>query len=65
MRPVLAASVAHVVQPLSPVLLLCFHYDPTTGRYSLAILRVLKLAGVLTVLVIGATIALLQSRPRT
>jgi protein SCO1/2 len=59
-----AADLARVVQPLSPILLLCFHFDPTTGRYSLAILRVLKLAGVLTVLVIGGLLAALQWRPR-
>jgi protein SCO1/2 len=33
-----------------PVLLLCFHYDPTTGRYSLAIMKVLRLAAAVTVL---------------
>ncbi|HEY5753969.1 MAG TPA: SCO family protein [Chthoniobacterales bacterium] len=31
------------------LLLLCFHYDPSSGRYSLAISRVLQFAGVLTV----------------
>jgi protein SCO1/2 len=31
------------------VLLLCFHYDPATGRYGLAISAVLRLAGVATV----------------
>ncbi len=59
-----AADLARVVQPLSPILLLCFHFDPATGRYSLAILRVLQLAGVLTVLVIGGLLAALQWRPR-
>lgn len=59
-----AADLSRVVQPLSPVLLLCFHFDPTTGRYSLAILKVLKLAGVVTVLVIGGLLAALQWRPQ-
>ncbi len=31
------------------ILLLCFHYDPTRGRYGLAIFRVLRTLGVLTV----------------
>jgi protein SCO1/2 len=31
------------------LLLLCFHYDPNTGRYTVAIEKVLKLAGFLTV----------------
>jgi protein SCO1/2 len=59
-----AADLSRVVQPLSPILLLCFHFDPTTGRYSLAILRVLQLAGVFTVLVIGGLLAALRWRPQ-
>src|SRR5262245_52390908 len=30
-----------------PVLLLCFHYDPTTGRYTLAIMKLLRLVAIL------------------
>lgn len=36
------------------VLLFCFHYDPSTGRYSLMITRVVQLGGVVTVLLLGA-----------
>jgi protein SCO1 len=35
------------------LLLYCYHYDPSTGKYGLAILRVLRLAGVATVLGMG------------
>ena len=38
-----------VAAAASPVLLLCFHFDPTTGRYTLEILKLLQLAGGLTV----------------
>ena len=31
------------------ILLYCFHYDPTEGRYGVAILNILRIAGVLTV----------------
>lgn len=34
------------------LLLLCYHYDPTTGAYGLVIMRVLRLAGAVTVLAI-------------
>lgn len=34
-------------------LLLCFHYDPTTGKYGLIISNVLRLAGLATVLLLG------------
>ncbi|HEX4365259.1 MAG TPA: SCO family protein [Rhodopila sp.] len=47
-----------------PILLLCFHYDPTTGRYSLAIIRILQLGGGLTILAVGGTIMLAMRRER-
>jgi protein SCO1/2 len=33
------------------LLLLCYHFDPTQGRYSLAIVNVLRTIGVATVLI--------------
>jgi protein SCO1/2 len=47
-----------------PILLLCFHYDPTTGRYTLAIMRVLQLGAALTILAIGGTVTLALRRER-
>ena len=47
-----------------PVLLLCFHFDATTGRYTLATLKVLRLAGALTVLTIGGTLWVAHRRGR-
>ena len=38
------------------ILLFCFHYDPTTGRYSVMINRVVQAGGILTVLVLGSGI---------
>ncbi len=38
------------------VLLRCYRYDPETGRYSLAIMNILRLAGLVTVLGLGAGI---------
>src|SRR5205823_10056930 len=35
------------------LLLYCYHYDPATGRYGLAILRVMRVGGVLTLLGMG------------
>ncbi|HZZ71970.1 MAG TPA: SCO family protein [Pirellulales bacterium] len=34
-------------------LLLCFHYDPTTGKYGFAILNLVRVAGVLTLAAFG------------
>jgi protein SCO1/2 len=36
------------------VLLYCFHYDPETGRYSVAILNTIRLLGVVTVIALFA-----------
>ena len=44
------------------LLLLCFHYDPLTGRYSLAITHVVRIAGILTIIAIGLLFALLRRR---
>lgn len=46
------------------ILLLCFHYDPRTGQYSLAITEALRLAGIATVLLIALGIGLLSRRRR-
>ena len=44
------------------VLLYCFHYDPTTGKYNAIISRVLKLSGGLTILLIGGVVLVLLRR---
>jgi protein SCO1/2 len=36
--------------PVDQLLLYCFHYDPTTGKYSAAVLNIVRLAGAATVL---------------
>jgi len=47
-----------------PVLLLCYHYDPTTGRYTLAIMKLLRLAAGITVVTIAGTLFLVFRRER-
>jgi protein SCO1/2 len=49
---------------MQQLLLLCFHYDPQTGRYSLAIVKALRVAGIVTALLIALGIALLSRRRR-
>jgi protein SCO1 len=53
------ASAGHVGTAVDSLLLYCYHYDPMTGRYGLAIMRTLRLAGIATVLALGALIAVL------
>ena len=47
------SSENRIGSPVDQVLLLCFHYDPTTGKYGLVIASVLRLAALATVLALG------------
>jgi protein SCO1/2 len=44
------ASEGRVGSPVDSLLLYCYHYDPMTGRYGVAIMGVLRIAGSATVL---------------
>jgi len=46
------------------VLLLCFHYDPTTGKYGLIITRALQLGGLATMLALGVFMLISSRRDR-
>jgi len=48
--------------PVEQLLLYCYHYDPSTGKYGLAIMRVMRVAGVVTLLGIVAMLLLLKAR---
>ena len=52
-------KIGNVVDAL---LLYCYHYDPTQGKYSATILRVLRLAGVATMLSLGTLIFVMLRR---
>jgi protein SCO1/2 len=60
---ILDASAGKVGSPIERVLLYCYHYDLTTGRYSLAIMRGVQVAGAATVLSIGTLIFVMSRRP--
>ena len=62
---ILDASAGKVGSPIERALLYCYHYDLTTGRYSLAIMRVVQLAGAATVLSIGTLIFVMTKRDRS
>lgn len=61
---IMDASQGKVGSPVEKVILFCYQYDPTTGKYSLAIIRVIQLASVLTVLVLGGFISAQMYRER-
>jgi protein SCO1 len=59
------ASAGTVGSPADALLLYCYHYDPMTGRYGLAIMRAIRLAGATTVLALGTFIVVMVRRDRT
>lgn len=46
------------------LVLLCYHYDPTTGKYGLVIANVFRIGGGLTVVLLGGGILLMLRRER-
>jgi protein SCO1/2 len=40
--------------PTEKILLYCFHYDPSTGRYSLMVTRIIRVGAVLTLLALSS-----------
>jgi protein SCO1/2 len=48
--------------PVDQLLLYCYHYDPATGKYGAAIMRVMRIAGVITLLGLVAMLFLLKGR---
>ena len=61
---VLRAGDGGIAEAALPILLLCFHFDSTTGRYTLAVEKVLRLGAGITVLgLLGLVLALHRKRP--
>lgn len=50
---VMEASENKVGSPVDQLMLYCYHYDPTRGKYGLQIFNVLRISGVLTLLGMG------------
>lgn len=54
---VLRARSGGIARAALPILLLCFHFDAATGRYTLAIMRILRLGAALFALTLGGLLA--------
>jgi protein SCO1/2 len=51
---IMDSAQSKIGNPAEQLYLYCFHYDPATGKYGLAILRVLRLFALVTILGLGA-----------
>jgi protein SCO1/2 len=58
------AAANKIGSPVDQLLLLCYHYDPVAGQYTVTIMNILRLAGLTTVGAIGAVVAVLLRRDR-
>ncbi|MGH8068778.1 MAG: SCO family protein [Candidatus Entotheonellia bacterium] len=59
------AAAGGIGSPIDQFLLYCYQYDPATGGYTLAVRRVLQLAGLLTVLGLGGFMLVMFRRERS
>jgi protein SCO1 len=50
---VIEASDEHIGTPIDDVLLLCYHYDPSTGKYGTAVIDAIRIGAVATMLGLG------------
>jgi protein SCO1/2 len=58
------ASANKIGTPADQVLLFCYHYDPTTGKYGMAITQVTRVLGTATVLLLGGFVFIMLRRER-
>ncbi len=58
------ASNNKIGTPVDQVLLYCYHYDPTTGKYGLVIANVMRVAALATVLALGTFLLVMFRRER-
>jgi len=50
------ASKNHIGTVVDQLILYCYHYDPATGHYGAIVMRIVRLAGIVTVLLLGGFI---------
>ena len=65
LRLALVEASAHKIgSPIDQLLLFCYQYDPTTGQYSLAIMNILRIAGMATLVALGSFVFVMLRRDR-
>lgn len=58
------ASAGRIGSPVDRMLLYCYHYDPATGKYTLAVMNIVRMLGTATVAAIGLFVFLMLRRER-
>jgi protein SCO1/2 len=58
------ASGGRIGSPVDRLLLACYHYDPASGQYTLLVMRLVRIAGLATVALLGLFIVVSHRRDR-
>ena len=58
------ASMRKIGSPIDQLLLLCYHYDPRTGKYNFAVMSVIRVLGVATLASLGTFMLVMYRRDR-
>jgi protein SCO1/2 len=61
---IIDASQGKVGSLVEKVILFCYQYDPTTGKYGLLVVRLIQLGGLVTLLILGGFIGTMFYRER-
>ena len=62
---IIQASGNRIGSVVDQVLLYCYHYDPRTGKYGAVITNIVRLAGGVTVLILGSFMVIMFRRDKT
>lgn len=58
------ASENKIGSPVDQLLLMCYHYDPTTGKYGAVVMNVVRFAGTITLIIMISFIVFMVRRDR-
>jgi protein SCO1/2 len=61
---ILDASQKKISNPVDLLILYCCNYSPTVGRYSVSVVRILGLAGMVTLLLLAGMLFMLTRKPK-
>jgi protein SCO1/2 len=56
------ASQNKIGTPVDALMLYCYHYDPATGKYGVVIMNVMRIAGIITLVLIVGLLLVLRKR---
>ncbi len=56
------ASQNKIGTPVDALMLYCYHYDPATGKYGAVVMNIVRVAGVVTIMLIAGLLLILRRR---